>query len=292
VADGRTRRDPRTGGSIEGAAAIGSDGTVYFGSDDARLYAVAPDGQVRWTLQTRASIVTSPVIGPDGTIYLPAGYARFGAFPALLVAPDGTAQTLNVWGYDLALAPSGRTWAAVPYGAVGGYSMQWESLWYIDFPGSLRIGWLAAASDDSWRLSSSASPNQTGGAGVVRIDASGAFAWLTAVPGTGAPSPPAIDQQGTSYVVASGGGLSAVDVKGKLLWTFPVSSAIDTSPAVDEQGTTYFGADDGFVYAVAADGSRAWELAAGAAVRSSPAIGADGTIYVGTEGGRVYAIGP
>jgi hypothetical protein len=70
-----------TGGSVA-SPAIGADGTIYAGSDDFSLYAVAPDGVRKWSLNTD-SAVGSPAIAADGTIYAVAGQNLYS------VNPDG-----------------------------------------------------------------------------------------------------------------------------------------------------------------------------------------------------------
>ena len=50
--------------------AIGSDGTLYVGSMDGRLYAVNPDGTQKWVFTTGDIIYSSPAISSDGTIYV------------------------------------------------------------------------------------------------------------------------------------------------------------------------------------------------------------------------------
>ncbi len=57
-------------GGIYNSPAIGSDGTVYFGSQDNRLYAVNSSGGHRWTYHTGGGIYNSPAIGSDGTVYV------------------------------------------------------------------------------------------------------------------------------------------------------------------------------------------------------------------------------
>jgi outer membrane protein assembly factor BamB len=53
------------------SAAIGADGTIYFGCDDHFLYAVDPDGNYKWSFETGGPINwTSPVIAADGTVYV------------------------------------------------------------------------------------------------------------------------------------------------------------------------------------------------------------------------------
>jgi outer membrane protein assembly factor BamB len=52
--------------------AIGPDGTLYFGIDEA-IVAVSPDGQERWRHTLGDVEHLSPLIGPDGTVYAVTG---------------------------------------------------------------------------------------------------------------------------------------------------------------------------------------------------------------------------
>lgn len=58
------------GGEIHSTPAVGSDGVIYFGCDDGKLYAVNPDGSERWTYQTGGPIRSSPIITNDGVVYV------------------------------------------------------------------------------------------------------------------------------------------------------------------------------------------------------------------------------
>jgi outer membrane protein assembly factor BamB len=57
---------------VDSSPAIGSDGTVYVGSRDKKLYAINPKSGVKlWEFATRGPIVrSSPAIGSDGTVYV------------------------------------------------------------------------------------------------------------------------------------------------------------------------------------------------------------------------------
>ena len=51
--------------------AIGSDGTVYVGSADNKLYAIKGKSGVKlWEFETESVVRSSPAIGPDGTVYV------------------------------------------------------------------------------------------------------------------------------------------------------------------------------------------------------------------------------
>jgi outer membrane protein assembly factor BamB len=58
-------------GNVTTSTAIGSDGTVYVGSEDHKLYAINPKSGVKlWEFITRGPMDSSPAIGSDGTVYV------------------------------------------------------------------------------------------------------------------------------------------------------------------------------------------------------------------------------
>ena len=66
-----------TGDEVWSSPAIGSDGTVYVGSYDNKLYAVDGKSGVKlWEFETRGGVNSSPAIGSDGTVYVGAGYNK------------------------------------------------------------------------------------------------------------------------------------------------------------------------------------------------------------------------
>ena len=60
-----------TGSSVSSSPAIGSDGTVYVGSWDKKLYAInGKTGVKLWEFETGSLVQSSPAIGSDGTVYV------------------------------------------------------------------------------------------------------------------------------------------------------------------------------------------------------------------------------
>ena len=60
-----------TGDWVNSSPAIGSDGTVYVGSLDKKLYALDGKSGVKlWEFKTGHWVFSSPAIGPDGTVYI------------------------------------------------------------------------------------------------------------------------------------------------------------------------------------------------------------------------------
>jgi len=77
---------------VYSSPAIGTDGTVYIGSDDAKLYALNPDGTLKWTYTTGGSIgYSSPAIGEDGTVYVGSQDTKLYA-----IRPDGSLNGITV----------------------------------------------------------------------------------------------------------------------------------------------------------------------------------------------------
>ncbi len=88
--DGTLKWSYATGSYIESSPAIGIDGTIYVGSYDHKLYAINPDGTLKWSYTTGGYIYSSPAIGSDGTIYVGSDDHKLYA-----INPDGTSK----WSY-------------------------------------------------------------------------------------------------------------------------------------------------------------------------------------------------
>lgn len=54
---------------IGSTAAVGKDGTIYFGSYGGTFYALNPDGTKKWDIATGGQIFSCPVIDSEGTLY-------------------------------------------------------------------------------------------------------------------------------------------------------------------------------------------------------------------------------
>ena len=50
--------------------AVGSDGTIYFGSYNQDVYALTPEGEVLWKYKTDKYVTGSPNISPEGILYI------------------------------------------------------------------------------------------------------------------------------------------------------------------------------------------------------------------------------
>ena len=79
-----------TGDWVHSSPAIGSDGTVYVGSKDKKLYAInGKTGDKLWEFETGGSVFSSPAIGSDGTVYV-------GSYDLKLYAINGKTGVLSL----------------------------------------------------------------------------------------------------------------------------------------------------------------------------------------------------
>lgn len=103
----------KVGHLIQSSPTINTDGTIYFGSYDDKLYAINPNGTEKWNFLTDYDVTSSPAISSDGTIYVSSEDGKLYA-----INPDGTEK----W-----------------YFATGFYNMGWSSP-AIGSDGTIYIG--------------------------------------------------------------------------------------------------------------------------------------------------------
>lgn len=276
-----------TGSWIESSPAVGSDGTIYVGSYDHKLYAICPDGEKKWSYTFGlfyGKIDATPAIAVDGTIYIAYDdepgklyainsdgtvkwYSQFGTYgvnSSSAIGQDGTVYTVTGVNYLKALNPSGEV----------NWSFHYTSLCSspaVDSNGLIYVG----GTHDMYALNPDGSEHwRYVGAGNLYVES------------------PAIGADGTVYFGTDLDSLYALNSDGSLQWVFPTGDAILSSPALGADGTIYIGCTDKKMYAVNPDGSLQWSYTTGDQVLSSPAVGADGVIYFGSDDHKVYAVKP
>ncbi|MGA1842438.1 MAG: PQQ-binding-like beta-propeller repeat protein, partial [bacterium] len=233
--------------------AIASDGTLYVGSFDKKIYALNPDRSLKWDYQAGDSIPSSPAIDMDGTIYFVDYDGKIYAFN-----PDGSLK----WDYQT----YDRIYSAVSIGSDGTvYAGSHDSRLYALNPdGSLK--WRSQIGDE-----------------VISSPAIGPDGTIYIGNGT------IIDNN--ESVEFGNGKVNAFNSYGTLKWSYQTGSFVSAPPAIDAEGTIYIGDWDGMVYALTPGGSLKWNYQTGGAIFSSPAIGEDGMIYVRCSDGNIYALG-
>jgi len=298
---------------------IGSDGTVYFGSDDGYAYALAPDTGAKkweWAEPTGSPIQGDFAIGADGTIVGTSRDSTFG-----LASTDGAlawrvpntsgGADVTVTGGELALVGVGfsllalevtnagtQAWAAQTGGAV------------VASPAVAPDGTIYVASGDgnvyavgatthaiAWKypLGAPGSVAYFGGtviaaapgAGLAAIDAASGIARWTQPTATGNGIGP-VASDGTVYV-QFGSTLKAFDAAGDLRWSVDTGATLGISMLVDGAGSIVVVTGGQLAAYEPQQGHQLWAVPA--TFNGLLAIGADGTVYEATGDGHLLAFG-
>ncbi|MFP8876134.1 MAG: PQQ-binding-like beta-propeller repeat protein, partial [Myxococcota bacterium] len=212
---------------IRSSAAIGEDGTIYFGTQDGILYALNPDGSLLWSYQAETGlngenrIASAPALDDEGNLYFGSGS---GAFYSL----DANGQLR--WTYRLLEeSTDDETLDSSPV---------------VDSDGNVYFG--------------------TREGFLIALDSEGVELWSVLV-GDVFFSAPLVDSAGNIYIPSYFGayensetgesedvsGITAFDSDdGTVLWEYPLAYGfIDSSPTLDANGILYIGASDGSVVA-------------------------------------------
>ena len=246
---------------VNGSPAIGSDGTIYFGSSDVdftrpgALHALVDEGtrgRPLWPqFRVPGGVEGTPAIGSDGTIY-------FGAVDSVT---------------------GGRIYAVRP----DGLSEKWPS---VPTNGLIR-GSPSLAADGTLYIG-------TYVGGVHAVSPAGAIKWVFNAGSVEAT--PTLGADGTIYV----GSIDdlkfyAVTPDGREKWSqqFPQGSQVFTSAAVRGDGSVIFAVNAlsrSTVYGFDAAGNKLFERERNGLIYSSPAVAPDGTIYFGAYDRRLHSL--
>jgi outer membrane protein assembly factor BamB len=224
-------------GPIASSPVIGADGTIYVGTTDGKLVAVAGDGSaILWSATTNDTVGSSPAIGQDGTIYVGSSDGKLYA-----LASDGTSR----WALDLGSPIHGSP-------AVGG-----EGTVYIgSSDGKLHA--VSAAGSERWAYA-------TGGAiaGTPAVYAGSVYVGsedrklhaVSTLSGTarwtydtlGAVGTPVIGPDGTVYVGSTDARLYAIKSTGTLFYAVNVKGAVKSAPAIGAGPSLYVTTENALV---------------------------------------------
>ncbi len=286
-----------TGGYIRHCPAIGSDGTIYAGSEDGYLYALNPDGTLKWRYEVGYQVLTFPVIGFGGTIYF--GGAEDVFIDNLLYAlnPDGTLK----WRYEVeakvdsppAVGSDGTIYVTAGY-SLYAISPNGTLKWRYEVEGDLPAAWSSPAIGSDGTIYFGASENTwINDDYLYALNPDGTLKWKHKT-GTVSASP-AIGPDGTIYIGSWDHYLYALNPDGTLKWRYDTRGHLNASPVIGSDGTIYIAVHADTPYpillALNTDGTLKWEHV-GVLGSSSPAIGSDGTIYIPGSGGSFLALNP
>jgi outer membrane protein assembly factor BamB len=271
------------GGGMQGALAIGADGTIYGGSVQGVFYAFRQNGAIRWRHKlARYEITAGPAIGSDGTIYIMPENSDLYAFN-----PDGSTK----WVFDL--SGYGGPSSSPAIAKDGTIYVGSDQLYAIDSGGKLRWTYSTGSYiNGPPAISRNGTLYFPSGGFLYSVRPDGTLKWKAAHRSEyPLGSAPAIAPDGTIYANTHDGVLHAFRPDGSLKWTFETPGIVvdvPSSPAIGGDGTVYFGGAGeyegrgGYFYAVNPDGSQKWKYFAGCD-QTAPAIGGDGTIYFGGD---------
>jgi eukaryotic-like serine/threonine-protein kinase len=266
--------------------------SVYFGSGDGNVYALAADsGALRWTFHTGNVVHASPAVA--------AGVVYVGSWDTYFYALDAASGTLR-WRFKTGDDPDisnqvGIQSSAVVADGVVYFGCRDSHLYALDAASGARR-W-AFATGDSWVISSPAVRDgvvyfATSDSGLVQALDAGSGRALFSLDFKHWPffSSPTLAGD-FLYIGSHSGKVLAIDLKRRqLAWAFQTDGAL-------KNGATYTKADGTPNYRAAVSDSFYDQLVIGVermmsvgAVLSTPVIAGD-TLYVGSWDGQLYAIG-
>lgn len=284
---------------------IGSDGTMYTGSDDGNLYAVNSIGFLAWSYNFYFPVWHTPAIDVNGTVYCGAPEYNFVALnsngslswsyytrlsyssPAIddggrIYHATWTANRLYVFEPDGTMAWSylaGKETAGYPAIGTDGTSYLGANdnhLYAFTPNGALR--W-------SYDTGTGSAHTSLGPGGVVyaaspdkcfyALGSDGSCRWSYRTTGyTYAPA--AVGPDGSAHLGVSGVCLLySLASSGSLQWSYHAyyGQNSDGAPTVDRDGVVYTGSSDNNIYVLSSRGSLMWSYCTGTPYISSAAIG-------------------
>ena len=269
-------------GGLIGSPAIGADGTIYFGTENAlnwdssSVYAINPEGTVKWRYTPIHRIWSSPAIGNDGSIYVGTdnGLCAFtesgnlkwksGLGQAIISSPaigkDGTVYYTNK-DYLNAVNPAD---GSIKWQVTGGD--------YYCSP--------AIASDGTIYYSNYGTITAVKPNGTVEwkyADSTYLKQHIFAVE---------IGYDGTIYFLSGDSPyLYALNNQGKLKWKYLGGNAL-ADPAIDIKGNIYVITNNSSFYALNSNGQQEWEITfpSNGVTRSPLVIENNGIVYIGVSG--------
>ena len=128
-----------TKGNVLSSPAIGTDGTVFVGSSDKKLYALNPDGSLKWSYTNSVyAFSSSPSIGIDGTVFVGLGDGKLYA-----IAEAGASTVISTpYGANIFLdgTNTGTVTPAILTGIIPGtHTIKLTKAGYCDWVGSITV---------------------------------------------------------------------------------------------------------------------------------------------------------
>ncbi|MGB9977945.1 chitobiase/beta-hexosaminidase C-terminal domain-containing protein [Methanobacterium sp.] len=289
---------------IDGSAAVGQDGTIYFGTingetKEGYFYAFNPNKTLKWKYHT-GGIRSTPIIGADGTIYVknyngteyafnPNGTLKWSSTEPTVnsgfatIGADGTRYIINK-GLLYAYNPD-KTLKWI-YNTETMYGLRLNSLSGTPIIGTDGTIYVRGIYNVVYQDSTIGTIIATQKFNLYAVNPDGTTKWVYETCYGG--SDPVIGLDGTIYVTVDkhafanpeGVKLLAINPDGTVKWSYTQNTNDGIgSLSVAKDGTIYF-ASNGYIYAYNPNGSEKWKYTVDGNIHGCT-IGADGTIYFG-----------
>jgi outer membrane protein assembly factor BamB len=271
---------------------IDVDGTIYFGSNDQRLYAIYPNGTLKWKFRTNdffGDYGEQPGIAANGTIFAAGTYVSrlYAIHPngtewwhcetprirtSITISDDGMLYYGHLHGLD-ARYPNGTLKWTFNCGGV-------QSTPAVDSTDIIYFGGIDSST-------------------IYALYPNGTVKWSYPT-GAWVHGSPTIAPDGTIYCGSDDYYLYAFYPNGTLRWKTYTGSGMRSSPSLDEEGNLYFGMWHSKIMSITPDGAIRWTFPLPDGDRvwgSTAAISDDCTIYIGSSinmdmngGGEIIAL--
>lgn len=301
-----------TGGRIITSPVEGSDGTIYFGSEDRFLYALYDDGTLKWRLNLEDRITDTLAIAYDGTLYTGSRRGFLFAvnpygkqvwkiklkgkpFGNPAVMPDGTLYLATDEGWLYSISHTGfirweiKLPASPVISPVVGTSiyiaLDNERIYSYNITGTREWIFLLSGQAESLALSTDCIYIGTSSSTIVAIDYSGTRIWNTSLSG---PVHSVSVLTSDRVICTSGSSIAMLDSFGNIIWKKNGRSS-QTDSAVLSDGIISLDVN-GYLSWMDMDGSSSGGVRGGTP-SGKLLTSADGSVYVGSKDWLFYKYG-
>ena len=235
-------------GTVRSTPRLDVNGTIYFGSGDGKIYALATNGTKIWEYSTLGPVNSSPIISSSGRLYIGSNDNNLYGLDSLAVI---TTPTLK-WKFDangiIYSSPAIDGNGTIYFGSAD------NNLYALENNGTLKWSFTTGnavygspALDESGTIYFGSTDTK-----VYALENNGTKRWESAALGSFQSSVTIADDL-TVFVGDMSGKFYALDAanNGAVKWQYSAAAAVISSPTIANNGMVYFGSNDGKVYALA-----------------------------------------
>lgn len=268
---------------IFSAPARNNRGSLFFGCQDGKLYAINSKGVFLWKFRTGGPITSTPSITDDGQI--------------IFNSQDGFLYSVSqrgilLWRYPVKnklleitssplITPDGLIITGSEDGGVYAISKDGNPVWNY-MTGDSVVSKPVLISDNRI-IVGSLDHN------VYCLSSDGNLLWKFRTAGPVESTAAYYPGRKRIYVGSSDRCVYCIDDSGQQVFKFATGGPVNGGGAVDAEGNLYIGSEDGFIYSISPGGGLRWKVKTGGSVFSTPALG-KGFLVVGSEDKALYIL--